>query len=366
MDYEEKYKTALERARKWKDKSGMPKDKQGILNDIFPELAESEDERIRKAILEHIQLCTESIPDRDKFIAYLEKQGEKDKLIKELGEYKVKYTQEILSQRLEKQGNKPKGKSALEAAKEENPDNANKVEPEFHEGDWVILTVGELSTTIQIVKVDTNKKLYWFNDSSYLPIVDEECLHLWNIQDAKQGDVLYSPNLKLLWIFKSRDTVYCGCNLNYNDGAICGEGYFHMPTDAMPATKEQCDLFFQKMKEAGCRWNSTEKKLEKIDSGKESESKKEEKSYNTEECNCIIQDTISICEQARKNATNEIDYENTTRCIGWLKILKYRHTYKPSKEQMDTLLFISSVLKDEQVIVNLEELKTLYNDLKKL
>lgn len=78
MDYEEKYKTALERARIWKDKSGMPKDKQGILDDIFPELAESEDERIRKAILEHIQLCTESIPDRDKFIAYLEKQGEQN------------------------------------------------------------------------------------------------------------------------------------------------------------------------------------------------------------------------------------------------------------------------------------------------
>ena len=53
MDYEEKYKTALERARIWKDKSGMPKDKQGILDDIFPELAESEseDERIRKELI---------------------------------------------------------------------------------------------------------------------------------------------------------------------------------------------------------------------------------------------------------------------------------------------------------------------------
>lgn len=35
-----------------------------------------EDEKIRKEILEHIQLCTESIPDRDKFIAWLKKQGE--------------------------------------------------------------------------------------------------------------------------------------------------------------------------------------------------------------------------------------------------------------------------------------------------
>ena len=36
--YERLYKEALERARIWKEKSGMPKDKQGILDDIFPEL----------------------------------------------------------------------------------------------------------------------------------------------------------------------------------------------------------------------------------------------------------------------------------------------------------------------------------------
>ena len=39
---------------------------------------------------------------------------------------------------------------------------------------------------------------------------------------------------------------------------------------------------------------------------------------NTED-RCIIQDTISICERARKKATNEIDYENVIRCIDWLK-----------------------------------------------
>ena len=45
MDYEKKYKEALKRVRIWKDKSGMPKDRQGILDDIFPELKESEDEQ---------------------------------------------------------------------------------------------------------------------------------------------------------------------------------------------------------------------------------------------------------------------------------------------------------------------------------
>ena len=79
MDYKKKYETALERAKVIYQGSYKPDTAATIaeiLQNVFPELIESEDERIRKAILEHIQLCTESIPDRDKFIAWLEKQGE--------------------------------------------------------------------------------------------------------------------------------------------------------------------------------------------------------------------------------------------------------------------------------------------------
>ncbi len=74
MDYEKKYKEALELM-----KDCIP-DEDGLVHvrpcEIFTELADSEDEVIRKAILEHIRYCTESIPDRDKFVAWLEKQGE--------------------------------------------------------------------------------------------------------------------------------------------------------------------------------------------------------------------------------------------------------------------------------------------------
>ena len=49
---------------------------------IFPELKESEDERIRKEIISHLQYlakyCQESIPNVDKWIDWLEKQGEKN------------------------------------------------------------------------------------------------------------------------------------------------------------------------------------------------------------------------------------------------------------------------------------------------
>ena len=84
MDYKEKYKQAVERARVWKEKSGMPTDRQGILDDIFPELAESEDEKIKKAIhiyLDWLDGRKDCQPKGDytikDMIAWLEKQGEK-------------------------------------------------------------------------------------------------------------------------------------------------------------------------------------------------------------------------------------------------------------------------------------------------
>lgn len=70
------YDEALDRARRL---HGEPTGgtERIVCEQIFPELAEeNEDERIRREILEHIQFCSESIPDRDNFIAWLEKQGE--------------------------------------------------------------------------------------------------------------------------------------------------------------------------------------------------------------------------------------------------------------------------------------------------
>ena len=81
------------------------------LEEMFPILKENEDERIRKELIAYVkdqQSSFISAPDcRDKYeedennkynswIAWLEEQGKKDKLIQELGEYKVKYIQETL------------------------------------------------------------------------------------------------------------------------------------------------------------------------------------------------------------------------------------------------------------------------------
>lgn len=75
MDYKEEYQKALERARK-----GLP------IDEVFPELKESEDERIRKELIEAIERARVFDIDKevaDRWISYLEKQKEQERIVPE-------------------------------------------------------------------------------------------------------------------------------------------------------------------------------------------------------------------------------------------------------------------------------------------
>ena len=85
----------------------------GITEGIFPELKESDDEKMRNFIINELAcLRATNEKDSDRYeeltnaIAWLEKQRDKDKLIQELGEYKVKYTQEVLEKYITSMSNK--------------------------------------------------------------------------------------------------------------------------------------------------------------------------------------------------------------------------------------------------------------------
>ena len=89
MDYEKKYKEALEKARQL---CLYPTTKPFIsdLKNLFPELAESEDEKIRESLLEYLH----TLPNHyshdgvcaPEWIAWLEKQGEQEQLYIRFGE----------------------------------------------------------------------------------------------------------------------------------------------------------------------------------------------------------------------------------------------------------------------------------------
>ena len=85
----------------------------GITEGIFPKLKESDDEKMRNFIINELAcLRATNEKDSDRYeeltnaIAWLEKQRDKDKLIQELGEYKVKYTQEVLEKYVNNKSNK--------------------------------------------------------------------------------------------------------------------------------------------------------------------------------------------------------------------------------------------------------------------
>ena len=110
MDYEKKYKEALKKARQL---CAYPTTKPFIsdLQDIFPELTELEDEEIRKALIQLVKKAGEGYENVSegisiqKAIAWLEKQGEKDKFIEKEFECIKGYREDAIKrlEELEKQ-----------------------------------------------------------------------------------------------------------------------------------------------------------------------------------------------------------------------------------------------------------------------
>lgn len=260
-------------------------------NDLFTEELkqiveiESEDERIRKEIIEMVRnwasvhyITKEQFSER---MTWLEKQGEPNPY----SGVSFKYNGHTWGMCARDNGveilvdgeikgrifldNEPQGKSALEAIKEEKVDN----EPKFKVGDWVVNKFGD---SFHIDSLD--KKNYQVSDGkgnyNYFPISQQDKMHLWTIKDGKDGDVLandlYILILKeLVYDWSSNGTpysvkAYCGIKPNGNfeigkdNWCFCGTLYLR------PATKEQRDTLERVMTNAGYRWNKEELKLEKI------------------------------------------------------------------------------------------------------
>jgi len=236
------YDEALEKARQL---CAYPTTKPFIsdLQDLFPELCESEDEKTRKRIIALVNAHGQGMY-KDDMLTWLEKQGEQ----------------------------KP----------------TDKVEPKFKVGDWCI--DNEDGTIFQIVKVLDNTYTYKTNEGK-----EYSCTHyslendarLWTIQDAKSGDMLVDKSNGTIGIFQSighhpdggsyNDPSYCFLHCRYDDGFFFEDfedGNTMNSGDVIPATKEQRDLLSQKMKEAGYIFDFKNKELKKIEQMKEADLEK--------------------------------------------------------------------------------------------
>lgn len=152
---------------------------------------------------------------------------------------------------------------------------SDKVEPNFNVGDWVVDNHGKVN---QVTSVTDDSYAFTLYDGTYVSGCRKDYYHLWSIADAKDGDVLCdcheAYDNPLIFILKKFEHVDFGlvrpsdyssyCYLTAGDIQRFKEGTYNHEHNIKPATKEQRDLLFQKMKEAGYEWDAEKKKLKKI------------------------------------------------------------------------------------------------------
>lgn len=276
MDYKKKYEEALENIKKIKSANKDNKELVDFIEYEYPELKESEDERISKEIISYITDHKNWFPKeetKNSWIAWLEKQGEQK--------------------------------------------SVDKVEPKFKVGDWIINSEGMLRHILAVDKTGYQTDYGWLTHDIY-----DNTYHLWTIQDARKGDILQANKCTLIFDSLTNDidgdTVisswyYCDTKTFYGMGT-CDPDLWAIE-GVTPATQEQRDLLFTKMKEAGYEWDVEKKELKDIKEQNPAWSEDDEKGLG---------DALYAIQQARTIAKDENDMGNLWYAENWLKSLKER------------------------------------------
>ena len=281
------YDKAIERAKKLYDNR--------IIEEIFPELKESKDEKIRKEIISILRNAywTSNKNMFNELVAWLEKQGEqnlpsvnerawlylvsdvltwKDGIGQYLDDPRVQeLTKRLCSEYTQKLYNPSILSNSSNTEKNERQSD-DKIEPRFKVGDWVIFTTSGNSGNLYQVEKKGNYEytLMKNNGCSFcLSFSNEELIREWTVQDANDGDIIHFGTVTA--IFKKyigREKCICYCS-------FCKDGGFEIPIEngednvygcynATPATKEQRDVLIKAMNDAGYKWDIETNTLEKL------------------------------------------------------------------------------------------------------
>ncbi len=266
MTQEEKakrYDEAIEKAKKVL--LDCTPEEQNVVEYIYPELKESEDEKLRKQVVYainqlHVCECT-----KDKLKSWLEKQEQHKKFRDsiQVGDKVTRNEDGVLvnlsqlsrvAKKDEKQG-------------EQKP--ADKVEHKFEIGDWVVYD----HRAYQVVELPKEGYInLGLRGNGKIEFAPSTYCRPWTIQDAKDGDVLeYQGEIFIIRELKkkviaSRTIEYYCC---YDGEHFINNSIYSLMDDDLvniyPSTQEQHNLLFQKMKESGYEWDAEKKELKKIE-----------------------------------------------------------------------------------------------------
>lgn len=156
----------------------------------------------------------------------------------------------------------------------------DKIEPKFKVGDFIVDNCGNVWKIEGILNQfyilegvdggESRPTIEWVDKTS----------HLWTIKDAKDGVILVANKKGQPFIFNGHydedtDYIYAHCGISdlvkndsfYYNGECIEEEFkvWCINENVFPATKEQRDLLFQKMREAGWEFDFKKKELKMIE-----------------------------------------------------------------------------------------------------
>lgn len=265
-----------------------------------------------------------------------------------------------------------------------NLDELELAKQKFKIGDWIISDVNgniyhiieiDLKTGAYYVELEDGDK-YWYPKNTL-----DSCCRLWDTEDANHGDILVIsrdpneiPMILILrdYISEVKGIFYSVCYTNRDKDHTFIEGgkhYLAKSLEIYPANKEQRDLLFKKMKEAGYEWEDGTLKLVKplFKVGDIIENKKSEDIVTIEKVS--IEKQLYFFKHWKNNGTKEFhgNFEfkdqGEWKLITEEKILVHElvvicenlKTDKSNRFTLDTINKVSSFLQDlRDGYINLE------------
>lgn len=246
---------------------------------------------------------------------------------------------------VEKLRDKDKDKLIQKLSKQKYMDNDG---TKFYKGEWVVFNASKSVYQVEKIEKYAYALRHILGGSLHLPFCHDDFIKEWTIQDAKDGDVLVYETDEVEWVLIYKEIVKSSSEVPHDflryyfllaDNKCNCKGVCAMVTEnyeeyLKPATKEQRDLLFAKMKEAGYEWNANKKELKKIED--ESENFKQQlmpEMYDldkeffrqkiawSEDDERKIKNIVYFLETAKKHYASTVELD---ACIDWLKTLKQR------------------------------------------
>lgn len=261
----------------------LSKEQKEKLENIFPEL-KNEDEIIRKWLIwyfrqyriDGMEVVYANSLKVDDILAWIEKQRKKqDKSALEVWkDMRLEVYQQASGNRHEPNYSDDTTKmfslndidEIIEKISEQS--HNDKIEPKFHKGAWVVSEVNGSVYQIKncIENVTNHKYGYDLTNGKYISSREINNYHLWTINDVKSGDVVVSGKTIVLIREKRNKSFDSICAYIGEDDDFIPHTQFNWEARSTwhPATEEQYELLFNKMREAGYKLNNDKKRLKKV------------------------------------------------------------------------------------------------------